>query len=208
MTWRLAKGLEQLRKQVNEQWPKRSKESDGSVGDTSHGARKSDHNPDALGVVHAIDLTHDPRNGFDSYKFADMLLQRQDPRISYIISNSRIGSGPSGDHPGIWRPYHGANSHDHHVHISITAVRADDVHPWMFDNIVVKPQPTAVPAHPVLRNGSVGVAVKTLQKLLSIREDAIFGRDTEAAVKAEQRHHKLIDDGVVGPQTWKAISNA
>src|SRR5262245_2987274 len=111
MAWRLAKGLETLRSQVNAKWPGRSKDSDGSVGDTSHSARKSDHNPDSRGVVHAIDITHDPRNGFDSYKFADMLLAKQDPRISYIISNRRIGSGPKGPAPGAWRKYTGTNPH-------------------------------------------------------------------------------------------------
>src|SRR6185295_13550941 len=140
MAWRLAKGLEKLRDQVNAQWPQRSKDSDGSVGDTSHSARKSDHNPDEHGVVHAIDITHDPRNGFDSYKFADMLLRRQDPRISYVISNRRIGSGPSGIDPGKWRPYSGKNPHDHHVHISIVASRQDDVTPWALDDVIVKPQ--------------------------------------------------------------------
>lgn len=63
MTWRLSKGLERLRAQVNDKWPNRRKDSDGSVGDTSHAARPSDHNPDSRGVVHAIDITHDPRGG-------------------------------------------------------------------------------------------------------------------------------------------------
>ena len=53
MTWRLARALEQLRSQVNEKWPNRSKNSDGSIGDTSHAARPSDHNPDRAEIVHA-----------------------------------------------------------------------------------------------------------------------------------------------------------
>ena len=119
MAWRLARALEKLRAQVNDKWPNRSKASDGSVGDTSHGARKSDHNPDRNGIVHAVDITHDPKTGFDSYAFADLLLAKQDSRIKYIISNSRIGSGPWGVQPGRWRKYTGSNPHDHHVHVSV-----------------------------------------------------------------------------------------
>lgn len=205
MAWRLANGLDLLRSQVNTKWPGRSKESDGSVGDTSHGARKSDHNPDSRGVVHAIDLTHDPRNGFDSYKFADMLLATQDPRISYIISNSRIGSGPTGPQPGVWRPYHGANPHDHHVHISILTAREDEVWPWKINNVVVKPQPSAPVAHLVLRDGSVGIEVQALQRKLGLKPDAIFGRATKAAVITKQKQAGLPADGIVGPQTWKVL---
>ena len=176
MTWRLAKGLETLRSQVNQMWPQRSKESDGSVGDTSHSARKSDHNPDARGVVHAIDITHDPRNGFDSYKFADMLLAKQDPRLSYIISNRRIGSGPGGPEPGKWRHYSGTNPHDHHVHISITTSREDDVHPWDIEGAQSTPKPNAPAA-----------------------------LDVKAEIKAFQTAHGLTPDGLVGPQTWLEI---
>jgi hypothetical protein len=64
----------------------------------------------------------------------------------------------------------------------------------------------AVPTKPVLRNGSVGVAVKALQQALGIQADAIFGRDTEAAVKFAQAAHNLTPDGIVGPATWRALS--
>lgn len=176
MAWRLAKGLEKLREQVNAKYPQRSKSSDGSVGDTSHSARKSDHNPDSRGVVHAIDITHDPRNGFDSYRFADHLLATQDPRISYIISNRRIGSGPSGQAPGVWRKYTGSNAHDHHVHISIVASREDDTSEW---NIGDKPN-TSQPNAPAVA-------------------------DTKAEIAAFQTAHGLTPDGSVGPRTWEAI---
>src|SRR6187431_1563394 len=51
MSWRLAKALEELRGEVNAKWPNRDKSSDGSVGDLSHQARKSDPNPNSAGVV-------------------------------------------------------------------------------------------------------------------------------------------------------------
>jgi len=60
MAWRLARGLEKLRSEVNEAWPKRSKASDGTIGDARHSAQKSDHNPDASCVVRALEITDDP----------------------------------------------------------------------------------------------------------------------------------------------------
>lgn len=212
MAWRLAEGLVKLREQVNAKYPQRSRESDGSVGDTSHSARKSDHNPDSRGVVHAIDITHDPRNGFDSYRFADHLLATQDPRISYIISNGRIGSGPSGPSPGVWRKYTGANKHDHHVHISIIASRADDSRVWNIGDNEVKPQPAAPAVKPVLRKGACNADVMNLKALLKLKgiavsqRDDIFDNETYLGVQLFQVRNGLVDDGVVGPQTWKALA--
>jgi hypothetical protein len=48
-----------------------------------------------------------------------MLLEKQDIRLKYVISNRRIGSGPAGPSPGMWRKYSGVNPHDHHCHVSI-----------------------------------------------------------------------------------------
>ncbi|MBR1230195.1 peptidoglycan-binding protein [Bradyrhizobium sp. AUGA SZCCT0176] len=210
MSWRLARALEKLRSQVNAKWPKRGKGSDGSVGDTSHGARKSDHNPDGAGIVHAIDITHDPKNGFDSYAFADMLLAKQDPRVSYIISNRRIGSGPKGPQPGKWRKYTGSNAHDHHVHISVVSgAKADDIKAWDIGGLPdVAPEVVAAYIKPprTLRKGSTGEDVKKLQKALKLTVDGKFGALTEAALKKFQTAHKLAADGVAGPQTWAALN--
>lgn len=207
MTWRLAKGLEQLRKQVNERWPNRSKESDGTRGDAAHSTRKSDHNEDSRGIVHALDITHDPVHGLNAHDLADALLRGQDRRISYIISNRRIGSGPSGISPGKWRRYTGANAHDHHVHFSITAKYEDDTGLWNLDglatpSIVVN----YVPPRPTLREGSRGDEVKFLQGKLGLRTDGIFGFATYKAVVELQNKRKLVADGVVGPATWKIIN--
>lgn len=116
-TWRLADALLKLREQVNAAYPKRSKASDGSIGDTAHSARTSDHNPDAHGVVNAIDITHDPASGCDAGKLAEALRRSRDPRIKYVIFGGRIFS--SKVEPWVWRPYSGANRHDKHVHVSV-----------------------------------------------------------------------------------------
>lgn len=215
MSWRLARGLEKLRAQVNAAWPNRSRESDGAIGDEHHSARLSDHNPDDEGVVHAIDITHDPKGGFDSYAFADLLLKRQDARLKYVISNRRIGSGPSGPSPGVWRPYGGLNAHDHHCHVSIVSgPRADDVADWRIDGLPAPaPQVVAayVPPPATLRLGSRGPLVQTLQRRLNahgaaVKVDGDFGPATLAALLSFQAAGGLAADGICGPMSWRALA--
>jgi hypothetical protein len=63
--YHIAPSLKALFAEVNRLAPRRSKRSDGGVGDARHQKQKSDHNPDfsAGGVVRAIDVTHDPKGG-------------------------------------------------------------------------------------------------------------------------------------------------
>jgi endonuclease G, mitochondrial len=125
MSWRIAESLLQLRKQVNAAYPNRSKASDGGIGDAAHATRASDHNPwvkdGAMGVVTAVDVTHDPANGCDAGKLAAALVNSEDPRIKYVIWNRQMASSypANGVAAWTWRPYSGANPHNHHVHISV-----------------------------------------------------------------------------------------
>jgi hypothetical protein len=57
----------------------------------------------------------------------------------------------------------------------------------------------------VLKKGSKGESVKTLQEFLKLTADGDFGTKTEAAVKEWQKSHGLMVDGVVGPKTWAAM---
>ena len=74
----------------------------------------------------------------------------------------------------------------------------------------------AYPGYNLLR-GSTGSAVRNLQEYLQVlargvagipyvAADGIFGPQTEAAVKAAQRHFGLTPNGVVGPLLWYAIA--
>jgi len=143
MSWRLAKSLGAtgtlgLLGEVNASAPNRSKVSDGGIGDPRHAASVSDHNPcKCCRVVTARDFTHDPKNGFDSYAFAEWLRERvatgREPRVKYVISNGRIYSGAGQPHPaGMWRKYTGSNKHAHHVHVSVRhgGQLYDDDKPW------------------------------------------------------------------------------
>lgn len=73
-----------------------------------------------------------------------------------------------------------------------------------------------VPPSSVLREGSRGQDVITLQYLLSfiseyypdvpaLAQDGIFGPGTKSAVTAFQRRMGLVADGIVGPATWNAL---
>lgn len=58
---------------------------------------------------------------------------------------------------------------------------------------------------PLLKQGSSGQAVKTVQYLLGINADGLYGSGTASAVSAYQRSHGLSSDGVVGGNTWNAL---
>lgn len=127
MAWRLAKGLERLRQQVNGRYPNRGKAADGTIGDLAHSKRASDHNP-VRGIVHALDLTNSPGKGYDAHSHADRIRQSRDVRVKYIISNRRITSAKYGWQ---WSRYGGSNPHSGHVHYSIHAnPHADNSKDW------------------------------------------------------------------------------
>lgn len=73
-----------------------------------------------------------------------------------------------------------------------------------------------VPPAAVLRQGSRGQDVVTLQYLLNViaqyypgipapAQDGIFGSETRQSVIAFQRQMELDPDGIVGPQTWQSL---
>lgn len=73
---------------------------------------------------------------------------------------------------------------------------------------VVKPDnPKSVIPYPghVLKEGSEGKDVASVQRALKIDDDGIFGPATEKAVKAYQKRKGLDADGIVGIKTWEMI---
>ena len=122
-TPRLCKAGQQLRQQVDDSYPDRDRASDGWIGNLAHSLNPSDHNPDAKGIVRAIDIDRDlsgkakPDLAPDLADQLRLAAKRGDKRISYIIFNGRIASSKK---RWVWRPYDGVNSHKHHIHISFT----------------------------------------------------------------------------------------
>ena len=100
--------------------PKRKKASDGLLPSKAHVHQNpnSDHNSG-----YAVDVTHDPHFGIDC-AFAFIKLQA-DPRVKYLIFNSKIWSKEKGN-----REYTGSNPHKKHLHISIKETCGDDTSPW------------------------------------------------------------------------------
>lgn len=121
--------------------PKRKTASDGLLPSKAHQLQNptSDHN---TGL--AVDLTHDPDNGFNGHEVFEAL--KADIRVKYLIFQGVIWNKKDGDHR-----YTGPNQHNHHVHISIKDICGNDTSPWfswlgkpkIVDTIkaVVKPLP-------------------------------------------------------------------
>jgi peptidoglycan hydrolase-like protein with peptidoglycan-binding domain len=65
--------------------------------------------------------------------------------------------------------------------------------------------PGTGPGRRTLRRGAQGQGVLQLQVKLGVRADGAFGGKTEAAVRALQRVHSLVPDGIVGPKTWALL---
>lgn len=221
MTWKLSPALVRLRDELNAAYPKRSKASDGSIGDTAHSARKSDHNPDGAGWVRAIDVTEwDPGtpnvDGDDvAEALAEFLRAKKDPRVKYVIWRGRMFSSyaTASRKAWAWGPYSGPNGHFKHCHVSVVAdARGLDAKPWGFSvgATAAPPQGSGIP-HDVLRQGAKGDKVTAIQYTLNFlghrcAVDGVWGPNTTAAVKSFQAACKLLGskvtvDGVWGPQT-------
>lgn len=129
MSYYRAPALDQLVADVNDRWPNRDKGSDGWIGDTSHQARPSDHNPDYSdgGIVRAQDIDND---GIDREWLVQWLIN--DPRTAYVITKGQIWQNPAVYKNGGWRKYTGSNPHNHHVHISVRhGSFQNDKSPWL-----------------------------------------------------------------------------
>lgn len=131
MTRLVAAGVK-LRDQVNKRFPSRDKTSDGWIGDRAHQARKSDHNPDARGWVHALDIDADlvPWNERLSRRaaraLADQLIEYArsglpgSDRLKYVVYDGQIASGT---YPTTFWTWRGSGyGHHHHIHVSFTDV--------------------------------------------------------------------------------------
>ena len=128
--WHLAPCLVTLLGQLDAAQPRRSKRSDGTLGDKAHQQTRSDHNPDSNGSVNALDVTHGPywqgRGAqIDCALLASDLVGSGDPRIEYVIFVGRIWE------KGRWRLYDGPSPHVEHLHLSVPHdSRENDTRRW------------------------------------------------------------------------------
>ena len=213
MSWHLAPSLVQFRAEVDKKWPKRSKKSDGTVGNTSHAARKSDHNPNSRNSVNAIDITYPGVN-------PDVVIAavKKHPSAAYVIFNRHIYSATDG---WVKKPYTGVSPHTTHLHISIKqSVKAENSTVKWFTTPakpVVKPvaKPVKKPALPKypgpgkLKVGSKNTAVKVVQTAVG---NPVTGTMTSADIADVKRFQRLRPklwpaNGVIGPKTYASLAN-
>jgi len=128
--WQLAGCLVRLFDDADRYAPRRSRISDGTIGDVAHQARRSDHNPDSNRFVCAADLTHDPVGGFDAWQVAQTIAQNVhagiETRVVYLISGDPAVLGDQIFHrvAGVWQwnahPHTNGSHRNHHLHVSCT----------------------------------------------------------------------------------------
>ena len=194
----LAPSLVKLRAEIDKRWPKRSKKSDGWIGDASHSARKSDHNPawsasgKSRGIVRAIDVTS---SGIDANDVIRELMQ--DPRTYYIIHKGRIRSRT---YDFANRRYTGSNPHNSHIHVSVLSTERAGFGTQAWG--IVK----AAVAKPLTR------------KISAAKVRAAFRTASKGGVSSKVTHAKAIQtmlkkkgcdpgkaDGRIGPATFRAF---
>lgn len=211
--WKLAPALIALEDEANRLAPRRSKGSDGSIGDLAHQARDSDHNPSG-GFVYGIDLTHDPRGGFDAHAHVRDIARRKDPRVKYLIS---LGQFWKPDGKG-WRTYTGSNRHDKHAHVSLLSSARNNLSPWLRASPAAAPAPdwaalrryaagvlaTRMSQQPNLNaNSPAGLRVVALQQALNLAsgaglsENGVYDQPTMQAVANFQSYFNGIKPGAI-----------
>lgn len=202
MSYYLAPSLVALRDEVDKRWPNRDKTSDGWIGDTSHQARPSDHNPDwsAGGVVRAIDIDVTDRDRHSNLAREVVKAAIGDPRVWYVIHQfpgqpSHIWSRTYG-----WRArlYTGSNPHDHHVHISIQHTRAaeTDKSRWLAAKRRTKPLPISLHVVHNQMLAALGRGDEHVQQSVNIRR-------LQRALN-QKYHAGLATDGWAGEATLRA----
>lgn len=232
MNWYLNRFLSSWRDAINKRYPKRTKGSEGTIGDARHAASYSEHNPDKDGSVDAFDmdvnLNGAPNDEGDAAELKEIErlkaeFERQ-PSAQLWIHRGQIANKDIDN----WRrrKYTGPNKHMRHVHWQSDAdgerkpmvgSLEDDVVDALNDPARTE-SAKVVPPWPHKAATSFGVEdadryVKTVyaaQSRLKARGwrltvDGRFGPQTERVVRLFQREKDMHVDGRLGPNTWRML---
>lgn len=179
----LAPCLVILRDEVNALNPKRDRRSDGWIGDPSHAARLSDHNPDWVddGVVRAFDFDKD---GIDPYRLIAVAIASG--LLEYAIFEGHIYSRKYGYKK---RVYTGKNRHFGHVHLSIRHGKEfeNSTRPWGYFKL-----PEEVPTS----SGDLIMDKKTAAEIREIFQEelgTVLGERTLDKKDTDPAHISLAD---------------
>jgi len=219
----LIDGLAVLRGEFDTVNPHRGRAADGWIGDRAHQLRKSDHNPDPHGIVHAIDVDV---TGVPMGRIVAFLVARShagaETRLQYVIYRRVIWSVSWG-----WtaRRYTGLDPHTGHAHFSARyADVAGSGTPWGVAATFGPHGPDHSPpaphrpagrhpagsrelhlTAPALTGADVGYVQRWIGPAQCGRSDGVYGPNTAAGVRWYQRMRGLAVDGRVGPRTWRAM---
>jgi hypothetical protein len=198
--WTVVPNLNELLEQMNARFPKRDKASDGAIGNTSHAARASSHNPDKTGSpefrdgdskneVRARDIDKDLKDehGVTMEKVVQHWLTAARagklPWVRYIIFNKRIWHKRDNFKT---RKYTGSNTHEHHVHVNSDFTQSADNKTgtdWLLKGFGIPKKPAA--PKPTAPKRDVELT-KRIQKALEVEADGFWGDDTDKI--AEEMH--------------------
>src|SRR5512132_21924 len=186
-----APAIQQLRTDANTTWPKRDKSTDGTWGDDSHQARKSDHN-----TGDAIDVTDDPKGAAGNVVAAYAI---RDPRVKYVIWNRRIYNTAN---PG-WRPFPKWKKmpHDKHVHVSVKQAARADTSAWGWTQPGAPP-PISLPGETRFEDTDPkAIAEAEAKKAKAEAAEAKAKADAAAAAKRQKSKGKKTSEAdVTGPR--------
>lgn len=229
----LVNTLRTLRAEFDAAYPGRDRKHDGWIGDAAHQRGKSDHNPDELGRVCAVDLTASGAVGARLAQTAIAAMKRRGQK-GYVIHAGRIAN--TSVLGGAWRTYTGPNPHTGHVHVSAHS-HLNSGDPWGVRPparpVVPVVVPVAPPRWPLPSTHKLGrnphrrvtwhdgmggdaagnAAIKMWQERMlargwdALREsgaDGMFGPVTERVVRQFQAEKGLPVTGAVDKGTWEA----
>lgn len=221
--WRLARSLTTLRSEVRTLYPHRDTTSDGSVGDASHGARASKHNPGPDRIVEAVDLDEDV-DGRDDEAGRELWALTQHIVALGKAGHPALGPGAHLIYEGrIWsqvrgwaeRPYTGPNAHRRHLHVACSdGAGKDSTQSWRLPELRGRPLPAKGDRWLGLANPPmVGQDVTNVRNALRVAGNhdlpatGPYDRAVTDLVQLFQRNRDITERGV-GPQTWAALRAA
>jgi len=206
MSWMVVPCLIEGRNQMNTRFPNRSKSSDGTIGDTSHQASSSSHNPDQTGnpeyrdgdsldEVRAIDFTTELNDSSGItmeqvvQKWIESLRNGQMWWIRYVIFKRRIWHRRDNF---VTRDYTGSDPHTGHVHVTSDFTQAADTvtgTDWCLGVVGYSPViPVASDPTELVVDGEMGPkTIARWQEIMGTPVDGVI--DTPSMlVKAVQNH--------------------
>lgn len=181
MAWYVDKGLATLIRQIKDRYPGIVI---GTIGDTAHQNRKSDHNPESDGSEDAADFMigkHFTKN--DAEWLFDTLYRHRDPRIAFVRYNNRIYSSTVSP----WEIRHLAG-HTDHLHLSVNDKHENDTRLWRLGGLMHKMESLTGYALPILKYGENDRdfdgywSITRAQRLLQVTDDGDYGPKTATAV--------------------------